>query len=512
MKKTASFFLITCLLFFSCKKREGCNGCPEVISLTPALGFQGDTVIVVGRNFSTILTGNVVRFNETVVPAADMIFGNVNQIKVRVPANCGTGPVSVSINNELFSEPGPVFTYEYAHIQSIIPAEGKKGDTISIRGERFSTGINTVKFNGSKALVLSQSDSLIRAVVPVNCESGVVTITLPNGLTVNNNIRFKYIYTYTVSTFAGIPQTEGNVNGPLLSATFKDLHGTVVDSRSRIIYVADGSCIRKIFNGEVTNFAGLQTTKGYKDGFGKDALFDTPGDMAVNREGEIFIPDVNNNCIRKITATTFVSTYCGKGLQPGDQDGRATAALLGLPYSIDLYKDSLFFIGDVSNKKIKQCDTKANVLTLPLKSISECTQLAIKDKYTLFGTDALKNKIMKIDLLTGEVLVFAGTGSGGTLDGDASIATFSAPGGIAIRTAQGKPEIYIADAGSHLIRKIDPDNKVTTIMGAGSGYADGENKNALFNTPNHIAFDASNTSIMYITDSGNKIIRKVMID
>ena len=500
--------VLTCLPSCKNKKDKNCPTCPAVVSLTPTRGFKGDTVIVVGRNFNTDLTANVVTFNEVVVPPSEMITGNTNQLKVLVPANCGTGYVIVKTKN-LESEPGPVFTYEYANIKQVVPLQGRKGDTVSIIGERFEKSKNVVKFNGMKASILSESDTLIRVIVPTSCGTGMIGVTLLNGLTIRGP-EFTYVYTYTVSTFAGIPQTEGAQDGPAGTATFRDLHGLVYDTKSRTVYVSDGSCIRKINNGQVSTFAGLQNTKGYKDGYGKDALLDTPWDLTVNAEGDLLVPDMNNHCIRKITANTLVTTFCGKGQQAGDTDGKGNSALLSLPYSVDLYKDSLY-IADTGNKKIKWSDAKANVITVSTTS-SSAVQITVKDKRTLLGTDIQKNQVLKIDLVSGQISVFAGSGQTGSTDGDAASASFASPTSIAIRTIAGKQEIYIADTDNHLIRKIDWNNQVSTVMGAAKGYANGENKNALFNAPSNITFDTSNNNTMYITDSGNKIIRKVVID
>ncbi|HSH65216.1 MAG TPA: hypothetical protein VLB84_05315, partial [Bacteroidia bacterium] len=65
---------------------------------------------------------------------------------------------------------------------------------------------------------------------------------------------------------------------------------------------------------------------------------------------------------------------------------------------------------------------------------------------------------------------------------------------------------------SGLIRLIDSGNKVSTVMGSGPGYIDGIGRNTAFNAPSHLAFDPSNNTILYITDRGNKVIRKVLIE
>ena len=514
MKATKLLLLLLVILYgSSCKKKDtDCTSCPAVKSLTPNKGFKGDTIILVGKNFSSELHANIVKFNETTVPAADIISGNTNQLKVRVPDNCGTGPVSVYITDDLFSAPGPVFNYEYGSIASFLPATGRKGDTITIIGEKFSPAQNTVKFNGQKALLVSESDTLIKAIVPVNCGTGLITITLTNGLTIKSVTDFIYTYTYTVSTYAGVPKTEGALDGPLASATFKSLQGIGIDYKSRTIFVSDANCIRKINNGQVSTFVGDQATSGHADGYGKAARLGTVNNIAVNSSGELFIPDVINNCIRKIIPAGYVSTFCGKGKQMGDQDGKGSNALFSLPTSLQLYNDSILFIADTHTGKIRRCNMKAEVKTIPGISTSSSPRMMVKDDHTLLGTEFIKNQLMKIDLVSSQVSIFAGSGQNGVTDGDLLTASFSNPMGIAMRIVQGKQQIYVIDNGSHLIRMIDHNNRVSTVMGSTSGYVDGENRNALFNQPTGLAFDPANNNILYILDAGNKIIRKVIID
>lgn len=520
MKRTLYifFFLLTIIYFTACShKKDVCDECPIVRSLTPDLGFTGDTVILVGKNFSNDLNQNVVRFNETVVATSDLISCNGIQLKVRVPYNCGTGPVSVSTGDNLNSGPGPIFTYEPAHISSFSPTQGKKNDTVLIRGEHFSTSKNIVKFNGMVASSFYESDTLIKAIVPINCGTGTISVTLPNTLVVKSLTEFNYVYTFTVSTYIGIPKTEGAQNGPFLSATFKDLHAFAYDYRSRSIYISDGNCIRRCNNGEVTTWAGNQTNKGYKDGYGSTtALFDNPGKLVASSIGDLYVPDLNNYCIRKITAANaLVTTYCGKGTQMGDSDGKGTAALFGLPYSADIVPDSVLYISDFGNKKIRKVVAKGSLgeaTTISLKTPSTCNEVFILNKTTLMGLDISNNQLMKIDLPTGNISVFAGTGTAGALDGDALSATFNSPTGAAMRTINGKREIYIADTQNNSIRRITEDNKVTTVMGGTAGYADGVNLAALFDHPNNLVFDGTYNTILYVLDPGNKVVRKVVIE
>jgi RHS repeat-associated protein len=100
---------------------------------------------------------------------------------------------------------------------------------------------------------------------------------------------------------------------------------------------------------------------------------------------------------------------------------------------------------------------------------------------------------------------FAGTGSSGSNNGNTSFATFNNPLNSAVDAAGN---VYIADAGNSMIRKINPSGIVSTFAGAGyAGYADGTGTAAVFRHPSFIAIDATGT--LFVSDQQNHRIRKI---
>jgi hypothetical protein len=112
------------------------------------------------------------------------------------------------------------------------------------------------------------------------------------------------------------------------------------------------------------------------------------------------------------------------------------------------------------------------------------------------------------------VSTIAGTATGlhNSQDGTNSAASFGGPAGIAV---DGNGNLFVADSGTHVIRRITPNGTnwvVTTIAGtaSASGGADGTNSSARFNNPQGIAVDAGGT--VYVADANNNSIRKITPD
>ena len=122
-----------------------------------------------------------------------------------------------------------------------------------------------------------------------------------------------------VSTFAG-SGTAGYVDGSATSAQFNNPQGIAVDSSGNV-YVGDPQnyVVRKITSsGVVSTFAGLRNGYGNVDGTGASARFKSPNGVTIDRSGNIYIADSLANTIRMITpnavVTTLVSSSAGSGI------------------------------------------------------------------------------------------------------------------------------------------------------------------------------------------------------
>src|SRR5690349_15481123 len=97
-------------------------------------------------------------------------------------------------------------------------------------------------------------------------------------------------------------------------------------------------------------------------------------------------------------------------------------------------------------------------------------------------------------------------GGRGNVDGIGSAARFNEPMDVAV---DSKGNVYVADSGNHMIRKVTPDRNVGTLAGSiqEPGSADGIGSAARFNEPGGVAVDSAGT--VYVADTQNNTIRKV---
>ena len=124
----------------------------------------------------------------------------------------------------------------------------------------------------------------------------------------------------------------------------------------------------------------------------------------------------------------------------------------------------------------------------------------------LYVADTSNNKIRKIEIATGVVTSFAGSGTAGALDGTGTAATFWQPGGI----ATDGTNLYVTENGNNRVRKIViATGVVSTLAGSTIGTLDGTGTAAQFSRPIGITTDGTN---LYVVDSSSFKIRKIVID
>lgn len=121
--------------------------------------------------------------------------------------------------------------------------------------------------------------------------------------------------------------------------------------------------VRKLVNGDpatpsTPDEAMVKVTQagahGFKDGPLAQALFYNPRQLAFDQDGNLFVADYSNHCIRMISTDGIVETVAGQPGVSGYLDGGPDVALFNAPWGIAVDKDGVIYISDYGNARIRK--------------------------------------------------------------------------------------------------------------------------------------------------------------
>jgi len=320
-----------------------------------------------------------------------------------------------------------------------------------------------------------------------------------------------------VSTLAGSGSL-GFADGSAAAAAFHYPAGIAMDGQGNF-YVADqmNHRIRKITSsGQVSTYAG-DGTPGFTDGPAAFARFDEPSGVACDAAGNVYVADMNNNCIRKITTAGEVSTLAGNGTA-GASDGLGAAASFDHPTGVACNGSSNIIVADYYRDLIRTVSASGEVRTLAggtrgyadgrgtAARFNGCFAVTFDSRGNIYVAERVSERIRKISG-DGTVVTLAGNGIADHQDGIGPNASFSHPSGIACDAAGN---VYVADAENQVIRKITPAGEVSTYAGSGEyGSADDIAGRASFRKPYGVVCDSHGN--IYVADHENNKIRKIIL-
>jgi hypothetical protein len=303
------------------------------------------------------------------------------------------------------------------------------------------------------------------------------------------------------------------------------------------LYIAEANnhCIRLLHlpSGILTTVAGTGK-KGFSGDGGKatEATFNEPYAVVADPRGDLYIVDRLNAVIRRVDGKTgVVSTVAGNGKKDYSGDGgKATDASLREPNDCILDGAGGLLIADVADWRIRRVDLKTGIITTFAgtgKPKTKVDRSQIGDggpasKSIIVGARAVcvdgqgnvyicereGNAIRKVDA-RGIITTIAGTGAAGyTGDGGLAIkATFRGPKAI---RCDRFGNIYVVDTENHAIRKIDVKSGIVNTVAGGRKSPEGDGGDptkAGLDRPHGCVVDASGN--IYIADSNNHRVRKV---
>lgn len=305
---------------------------------------------------------------------------------------------------------------------------------------------------------------------------------------------------WTIETFAGSgKQGFSGDGGPATLATIDNPFGVVRGPDGAIWFCEyTGQRIRRVApDGTISTVAGTGQ-KGYSGDGGpaSQATFNLPHEIRFDRDGNLFVVDMANHAVRKIDRkTNVITTIAGTG-KPGysGDEGPATAAQLKQPHSIQFGPDGNLFICDIGNHVIRAVDMKSGTIRTfagtgqagptpdgsPIKGtpLKGPRSLDFDAKGNLWLATREGNQVFRFDLATQTIHHIAGTGASGFTGngGPARTATLKGPKGIAI-DADGN--VFLADTESHSVRMIDAKTGNLELIAGTGEKGDGPDGNPL---------------------------------
>ncbi|NIR52463.1 hypothetical protein GWO43_27935, partial [candidate division KSB1 bacterium] len=156
---------------------------PTITSFSPTSGLVGSEVTIIGENF---IGATAVSFNGT---SAVFVVDSAGQIRTTVPNGATTGPLSVMNDTGAASSSTDftVTTSSSPTISSFSPTSGPVGTEVTVVGSNF-TEVSLVSFNGVLSSFSIDSDSQLRATVPVGATTGPIDLIGPHGTGMSGSV------------------------------------------------------------------------------------------------------------------------------------------------------------------------------------------------------------------------------------------------------------------------------------------------------------------------------------
>ncbi len=389
---------------------------------------------------------------------------------------------------------------------SVSPRPAVIGSNLTVTGAAFDAkpGRTQIWFGSVPAATWSFSADrrVLTVPVPGGAVSAPLTLQQPGNVT---QILDPFLYVKgTVGTFAG-DGTALTIDGPRGMGKPGVGIAAGFDSNGEFVYSTylDGYIRRIDRYGYISTIAGTGV-RAFADGVGAAAAFNIPIAIVGAAGGNLFVSDMSNNRIRKITPNGTVSTFAGNGTSDSSL-GNGTAAGISAPIGLALDRQGNLYCAEWTGaQRLLKITPSADVTVLwagPLRSY----QLALDPtgNYLITG-DINTRKILRVSLADGSVTTLAGSGVQGVTDGAALSATLTEPVGLAVAP---NGDIYFSDYANHRIRRVSG-GTLTTVIGATgiNGNIDGPAATAGIYFVHDIAFDPSGTAL-YLAEAFGAAIR-----
>jgi sugar lactone lactonase YvrE len=311
----------------------------------------------------------------------------------------------------------------------------------------------------------------------------------------------------TVTVVAGNGASGWN-DGAAEVAEFAAPAGVAVD-RTGDIYVTDvrNHRIRRITpDGTVSTIAGcgppdVTTSFLFRDGTGDNACFSVPTGLAVGPDGNLYVSDSHNHRIRKVTPDGITTTFAGTGAQGFRDAASPLDARFAYPRGLAFGPDGGLYVADAYNSAIRRI--AADGVTTIVQGGNELTGVAVAPD----GTVYVVNDVSVFVVQRGSLVPIANVdGPPGDRAGPGATARLRPAEGILV---DGN-FLIVSDTQNYKVRRIalTPDHTVTTLIGDGRGGLEvGTGSTTRVVNPRGLALTPSG---YLVADSGNNRILRVV--
>ncbi|HLG16291.1 MAG TPA: IPT/TIG domain-containing protein [Blastocatellia bacterium] len=333
----------------------------------------------------------------------------------------------------------------------------------------------------------------------------------------------------------------------------KELLSTPGMHMVQVVEEKDGA-VSNVAEFEVAADVTVSTLSGTRDGFNPepcaaadDVRFRRPRRISFGPDGLLYLTDQQNHVIRTVDTTTGeVCTIAGTGEMGYNDSGNAAGyePSFSFPNGIAVAADGTILVSENGNNVIRRLvrgaggavtiDTFAGTthpITNParqerLKSTLEGIDgfrdgesmsaafrlpddMVVASDGSIYACDPNNHAIRRIRSVDGRLMVetIAGTGVPGFADGEARNARFNTPTGLAL--SPDESILYVADTFNHRVRQLDLVTlQVRSVAGSGAAVSDdGPRSLASFNRPVGVAVDSDGT--IYVSEFTGSLIRRV---
>ena len=335
-------------------------------------------------------------------------------------------------------------------------------------------------------------------------------------ISTGGNIWDVTLTTQIITLVAGNSDGSVGFNGDgksALSTAFSGPWGIAADSGGDLIVADSGNNrVRRISRSSqvVTTIGGGYIGEGVRATEASlNASLGSASHIAFDPTGNLYIADIANHRVRKVSSAGMITTIAGTGIGGYSGDGGpATAATLNFPAAVAVDSNGNIFIADSGNAVIRKVDSSGTITTFSNVVLYGAPAFAVDVAGNIYAADGLW-AVWKI-VPDGSSSIVAGIIGNLGYNGDGIPATqawLSEPNGIAV---DREGNLYISDCFNNRIRKVDTKGLISTIAGNGTaGFAGdgGPADAAMVDFTEDVALDTRGN--LYIADSFNSRIRVV---